>query len=198
MIRHGSLLSRSVLLAGAAAVAGLFWLTVVQPLSNWKRSVIEQSETLRGDIQRLDASLAALKAERAALSGNPALDLVWQAEQAGQASAVIQGRLSELAKTSGLSLRSITPLPARDLPLTQGVGFRLEFEAPLDRLIDLLIAVEQTKPLLAIERATLRRLVRPATADAATVVKPVQPELFVQIDIIAPVEIAQPDDGDDT
>lgn len=198
MIRHGSLLSRSVLLAGAAAVVVLVWGTVVQPLSKWKRNIIEQSETLRGDIHRLDASLAALTAERAALSGNPALDLVWQAEQAGQASAVIQGRLSELAKASGLSLRSITPLPARDLPLTQGVGFRLEFEAPLDRLIELLIAIEQSKPLLAIERATLRRLVRPAIADAATTVKPDQPELFVQIDIIAPVEIAQRDDGDDT
>lgn len=198
MIRHGSLLSRFLLLAGATAVSGLVWLTVVQPLSSWKRSVIEQSETLRGDIQRLDASLAALTAERAALSGNPAIDLVWQAEQAGQASAVIQGRLSELAKASGLSLRSITPLPARDLPLTQGVGFRLEFEAPLDRLTDLVIAIEQSKPLLAIERATLRRLVRPAVAEIATIVKPDQPELFVQLDIIAPVEVAQRDDGDDT
>jgi Type II secretion system (T2SS), protein M subtype b len=198
LIGHGSLLSRSLLLAGSAAVCGLVWLTVLQPLSRWKLSVTAQSQTLRADIQRLDSSLAALTAEGAALSGNPALDMVWKAEQAGQASAVIQGRLSELAKSSGLSLRSITPLPARDLPLTQGVGFRLEFEAPLDRLTDLLIAIEQSRPLLAIERATLRRLVRPASAGATTPAEQPQPELFVQIDIIAPVDVGQQDDGDDT
>ncbi|MCU0826008.1 MAG: type II secretion system protein GspM [Tabrizicola sp.] len=198
MIRPQSIASRLLALATLFAFVLCLGLFGIGPLSEWRSGILQRSSTTLEDIQQLDLTVEALTAEVRALSGTQSLDLMWSAEQSGQASALVQGRLSDLARAQGLSLRSIAPLPNRDLPVAEGVGFRIELEAALDRLVPFLIAVEHSKPLLVIERATLRRLARPGETNASGGSGPLQPELFVQLDIIAPVQLNVAKDGDDT
>lgn len=198
MIRPSSGMARA--LAMAVLVVGLLGIGqfVVRPVVAWHQSVNARLADTLAEIARLDQTLLALAAERQALTGSHDLDLIWAAEQSGQASAMVQGRLSDLARDQGLALRSISPLPVRDLPLAQGVGFRIELEASLDRLIPYLVALEHSIPLLVIERATLRRLTRAGEPVDSPAAPSLQPELFVQIDVIAPVQIAAAEGEDDT
>lgn len=198
MIRPQSIASRLSAVVALFAATVLLGLFVIGPVSEWRSGVLQRASTMVEDIERLDLSVQTLTAEARALSGSQRVDLMWSAEQSGQASALIQGRLSDLAREQGLLLRSIAPLPNRDLPIAEGVGFRIELEAGLDRLVPFLIAVEHSTPLLVIERATLRRLMRSGDPDVADGSGLQQPELFVQLDIIAPVQLDAPDDGDDT
>jgi hypothetical protein len=151
--------------------------------------MLRQADDKRLAIERLDQSLAVLAQERAALKSSLDASLIWQADQSGQASALVQSNLSEIAREAGLSLRSVSPLSPRNVPLAQGIGFRVELEAPLDRLVSYLVEIEHSQPALSIDRATLRRLVRPAMEqDQVSRL----PELFVQLDILAPVQLATP------
>ncbi len=188
-------MSRALSRLAAAAVflglAALVWLGLAGPLYDRRNTTDAEIATLGVEGARLSDTVASLLAVRDGLTGADTDGMVWNAEEAGQASALVQARLSNLARARGLAFRSVAPLPTRDLPLTQAIGFRLEFDTPLDRLTDFLIAVEGDLPLLVVERATLRRVSRPETPATPQL----QPEVFVQIDLVAPVALTS---GDDT
>ncbi|MCU0910461.1 MAG: type II secretion system protein GspM [Rhodobacteraceae bacterium] len=180
MIRPGSPQSRALALGIAAAAAALLTLGVVLPLAEWRARTLAAAEAARDEAERLASAIGRMRTERAQLSGSGIDAVVWPGERLGEVTARVQGRISELAVGHGLQLRSIAPTGTRPLPLTQGVGFRIESETTLDRLTEFLREVEHHAPALTVERATLRRLARPGE-------EPPQPVLFVQIDILAPV-----------
>lgn len=186
ILRPGSALSRA--LAGALLVGFflLLWLVVAMPLLAWREGNIAGLAEARADLQRLEGSIGRLAAERAQLSGDTTAETVWTAARTGEVTALIQARVSELARQNGLALRSVTPTAGRKLPLTEAVGFRLEAEATLDQLLQFLIALEYHAPVLVIDSATLRRLARPGPASE-------QPSLFIQIDLVAPVLTTEAD-----
>jgi hypothetical protein len=182
-------LTRTLALGTLTVLAATAWFAVFAPLRVWHAEMLRQADDKRLAIERLDQSLAVLAQERAALKSSLDASLIWQADQSGQASALVQSNLSEIAREAGLSLRSVSPLSPRNVPLAQGIGFRVELEAPLDRLVSYLVEIEHSQPALSIDRATLRRLVRPAMEqDQVSRL----PELFVQLDILAPVQLATP------
>jgi type II secretory pathway component PulM len=180
MMQPGGLQSRMVFLAGLVGLAVLVWAGLVAPAMEWRAGLARQLADTRAETARLNLSLGDLRQERSALTLGGTEGLVWSAPKLGEATALVQGRVSELAKEFGLSLQSISPLPGRDD--STAVGFRLELEAPLDRLVQFLLALEYHSPVFAIDQATLRRLNRPGPVTE-------QPTLFVQLDIIAPVVV---------
>ncbi len=179
-------LSRVMALLVVVGFMMLALVAIVQPLAAWRNATLVTAEAAIVETQRLMAGMSSLRTERAQLSGSGIDALVWPGERLGELTARVQGRISELAVRHGLQLRSITPTGTRALPLTSAVGFRIESETTLDRLVGFLREVEHHSPGLIVDRATLRRLSRPGD-------EPLQPVLFLQIDIVAPV--AATEDG---
>lgn len=179
MARSG-FLNAATALAICAGLGALVWLAVAAPLQQWRSSALAERPQTIADIRNLQDRIAELEKERAQLSGDTELNVLWRAAQTGQATARIQGQLSKLASERGLNLRSISPTPSRDLTLAQAAGFRLEMEASLDQLVSFLRAVEYHAPALLVEKASLRRLNKPNAAQP-------QPLVFAQIEVSAPV-----------
>lgn len=176
-------------LSGLAALALLVWAAVIQPIRTWQAEALAGRDAAVREMARLGDRIAALTAERAGLSEGGTLDIVWNAQQMGQATARIQSALSGLASERGIALRSVAPSGTRDLSLAMAAGFRLEFEAMLDQLTGFLTDIEYHSPVLVVERATLRRLNRPQTAAAGGGLQ--QPLVFVQLDVLAPVLLTE-------
>ncbi|KNG93789.1 hypothetical protein ATO11_11485 [Pseudaestuariivita atlantica] len=168
----------------ALGIAG--WIGLGAPLADWREDALAGRATALEDLREMHARAAALKADHAALSRTDALPLMWRADQMGEATAQIQATLSKAASDGGVSLRSISPNPARDMDLAQAAGFNLELEATLDQLAAFLSTIEHHAPALLVEQAMLRRLV--PTAGQAP-----QPLLFARIEIAAPVMLTGED-----
>ena len=167
-----------------AAGGALIWFAAVVPLQEWRQSALNSRERALEGFQQLQDRIAALKAERAILSESGELGVLWRASQTGEATALVQSHLSQLATGSGVSLRSISPTRARDMTLAQASAFRLEMEAPLDKVASFLRDVENNEPALLVEKASLRRSNRPNSEQA-------QPLVFVQLEVLAPAQIDQ-------
>lgn len=173
------LLDGFMALAFLGVVALLIWLAVAQPLQTWRKAQLDARADAIAETQKLQSSIATLRAERNRYDVDGQLDILWQAERSGAATAMIQSEISRMAREQGVSLRAISPARQRDLSLADAVGIRIELEAALDQLSDFLRVVEYHSPALLIERATLRRLSKPGSALA-------QPLVFAQIDLAAP------------
>jgi len=111
---------------------------------------------------------------------------IWQARQLGEMTARIQARLGEIARENGVTLRAVTPAVARDMPHVETTALRIEGEADLAQFRNLILNIEQHSPTLFIERATIRRLNRVERISE-------QPLVFFQLDIAAPIRIAEGD-----
>lgn len=183
MMHSSSKISRLVTLAVLLTFFGLIWLAILAPLAAWKMSSVAQLEAAQQEASRLQASIQRLQTEKAQLASGDISEIVWAAPLLGEATARIQARVSELASQEGLALRSITPIGERDFPLTGAVALRLEAEAPLDRLTNFFIKADHHTPVILINQANIRRLVRPGET-------PQQPLLFVQVEIVVPVDIS--------
>ena len=171
------------LLAIPAIAVGLYSAALV-PLQNWRDRVTAEYTTTLGTHQRLTQSIARMTVEVVGFAEDPALPMTWQAPQIGQATAQVQGELSQLTRAAGISLMSTTPVGARDIPFADSVAFRLEGEGSLDQWRDMLIAVEYNTPPIIVERGVMRRLVRPGPETE-------QPTLYVQLDLLAPVQLVE-------
>ncbi|WP_299695264.1 GspMb/PilO family protein [uncultured Tateyamaria sp.] len=172
------------LLAGVLALVPLLWFGLWQPAQAWK----EAQFTALADAQQRSAALAqrieTLSREAAALSAATQFDGVWQAANAGEATARVQAQLSDLARQNGITFRAISPLRTEAIPLKNAVSFRVEAEARLDQLTTFLRAAEYASPVLVFEKGSLRRLSRPGPPSE-------QPILFFQFDVLAAYDIAE-------
>lgn len=181
----GALASLAVL----AVIAALAWFAAVEPLREWKMAAMRDRDAAVSEIERLGESIARLSAQRANIDDGGMAHIVWSAAQMGEATAQIQSALSAIASQRGVSLRSVTPTGQRSLSLSEAAGFRLELEASLDQFGGFLTALEYRMPVLVIERATLRRLNRPVSTNPVAGLS-LQPLLFAQIDVLAPVSLS--------
>ena len=170
------------LLGGLALV----WLAVAAPLLSWRADTSVQLQQSQTEARRLLGSIANLERQKATLSADVEFSDVWSANSTSQATAQVQATLGTIAREHGVTFRSITPLPNPDMALTDAVAFRVEAELTLDRLVELLRALEYGSPLLLIERTNIRRLAR--SSPNAT-----QPTVFVQLDLTAPVMMSEED-----
>jgi hypothetical protein len=65
-------------------------------------------------------------------------------------SSALQSHLTELAAKEGLKLRSVRTLPTREKPEIRLLGAQVQFQAQLDKLQALLVAIENSRPALLI------------------------------------------------
>ena len=163
-----------------ALIIAALWFLVISPLSAWKLKQTAVLSAIRAEQARISASLTTLEGERRMLEGDSEISFLWRSQQIGTATAEVQASLSELAARNGISLRSISPLPGSDGESGSSIAFRVESEAALDKLTAFLTDLEHNERALVIRSATLRRLARPAS-------RAIQPELFFQMDLQAPV-----------
>lgn len=170
----------------ASLIAALIWFAVVSPVLAWRSDQQQQLVETEKSVARIARSIAALQLEKSDLASEIKFDGLWRAETLGEATALVQASLGERAREQGIALRSISPLQVPQIDLVDTVGFRIEGEVHLDGLVALLEEVEFGTPLLMIERVNLRRLAR-------NNVDSVQPSVFFQVDIVAPVIL--PGDG---
>lgn len=179
-----SIISRGFALFIVAGLGVLVWFAILRPAYDWKNDTLAQLAASQSENAILISSISKLNAERAQLSGDTSLAIIWSAKRMGEATALVQSEISNLAAEHGIMLRSVTPVPSKNIPFTNAIGFRIEGEATLDKLVPFLVAIEAYTPALIIENATLRRLSRPGRTAA-------QPDVFVQLNLIAPVELGE-------
>lgn len=176
------LLTRLVVFAVALVVASLGYLLVIEPLSNWRNTTISTRNAIKDEMTRLNDSIARLQAEKQSFITDDLSALTWEGAQAAEATARIQSALNDMARETGILMRSIAPTNETSSDFPSAATFRLEFEASLDQLVPFLKAVEYGQPVLVVTRANFRRLVRTGQTGP-------QPDLFMQIDIAAPVRL---------
>lgn len=173
----------SILKLGGTVVLGLLiWLFAYQPLEAWKASALEARTAAIIAHEALEQRITSLTLETQSYGSDGIDDLTWQAEQIGEVTARVQTTINAMAQDNGIVMRSIGPNTPRDTSIGDVIGFRLEFEATLDRLSAFVQEIEYSQPVLLVSRANLRRLVRPGETNS-------QPQLFVQIDVIAPIRL---------
>ena len=162
-------------------IAGL-WLLVANPFFQKNTALDEKITAAHLERARLEEAISNLTSKLASMDTTDAQGEIWLAKQAGEMTARIQARLGNLARQHGISLRSVTPAKAAQLPHVDTTALRIEAEADLEKLRDFIVAIEHHSPALFIERATLRRLNRPDRSSE-------QPLIFFQLDISAPIKI---------
>ena len=162
----------------------LIWIATVAPVLSWRMDTNTQLAISQGKADRLLNSIANLEHEYVALSAEADFGDIWKTNSVSEATAKVQASLGTIARQNGVTFRSITPLQSPEMALVDAVAFRLEAELTLDRLVELLRALEYSSPLILVERSNIRRLARGITG--AT-----QPIVFVQLDITAPVAIQE-------
>ncbi len=175
-------LSKLLALGLLVMTLAVIWFVLVTPLSQWRSESLARLDSAITETMRLTEAKTRLDAESAALGSVQSNNAFWTAGQTGEAYARIQGALSKAASENGIAFRSMTPLPAANRDGMESAVVRIEFEADLAQLTGFLRSIEYTSPALPVDRAALRRLVRPNETS-------VLPVLFAQIDIAAPLLI---------
>jgi len=173
-------------LAGTVLLGLLLWLFAYQPLAAWKASTMNERNVAISEHEALGKRIASLTLETQSYGNDGVDQLIWHAEQIGEVTARVQTAINAIAQKNGVVMRSIGPNTPQDASIDDVIGFRLEFEATLDRLSAFLQEIEYQQPVLLVSRANLRRLVRPGESG-------LQPQLFVQIDVIATIRL--PNEG---
>jgi hypothetical protein len=161
---------------------GVIWIALAAPAITWRETTFARLEAARTETARLSRSSTKLNAQIAGLGSVETDNRFWAADQTGEAYALVQGALSRSATENGIAFRAMTPLPAAQREGLESAIVRIEFEADLAQLTGFLRAIEYATPALPVDRATLRKLVRPNDFSRL-------PALFVQIDIAAPLLI---------
>ncbi len=177
-------MSKLAAIAVLVAVFALLWTVVVTPVANWRAETLSRSSAVSTETERLEIARMRLQTEQAQLSTVESNNGFWTAAQTGEAYARIQGALARSASEHGISFRAMTPLPSTNRDGLESAIVRIEFEADLEQLTRFLRTVEYASPALPVERAVLRRLIRPNETSRL-------PVLFSQIDIAAPLLIAE-------
>ena len=158
------------------------WVFIIAPVAQWRADTVSRTEVAKAEKTRLMATKTRLENEQAVLSSGQSEELLWKADQVGEAYARVQSALTEAAVANDIKLRTITPLAHAQDRNSDTARVRVEFEANLEQLTAFLRTTEYKKPALPIQRAMLRKLVRPNSTARF-------PVLLAQIDIAAPVSL---------
>jgi hypothetical protein len=98
----------------------------------------------------------------------------------GVAIANLQARLKSFAQTTGMMLRSIQGLPARTEGATRLIGARLDVSGTIQSVHRLVFAIEDVRPFLFINNATLRMPQHGMNPNAA----PSEPIIEAQLEVL--------------
>lgn len=178
----GTALRSAGVAAGLGALAAALWFVALAPAQAWKAEQARALLTAQTRTADLAQRLQSLRRDVAALSLASDFGDVWKATSPGEATALVQATLSDIARRHGIAFRAITPLRTDPIPLKQAVSFRLEAEATLDRLVAFLREAEYHSPVLVFERGALRRLTKPGPPTK-------QPLVSFQFDVTAAFDI---------
>lgn len=159
-----------------------FGFVIGQPIWAVRQSVSAQVERESKRHQDLSARLAALIAEEERLSSIAVETIGWQGDRVGEVSARIQSEINLTARRLGLQLRSVTAIETEPLAGQETAGLRIEVEAPSDRAMSLIKALETTEPPILVSRMNVRRLNRNAP-------NLTQPIIYLRLELQAPVQI---------
>jgi general secretion pathway protein M len=146
-----------VLLLGAVALAVLF---VVLPLLEASRQHGERMGLLRRQAQAMEAMIDArerFEAAVAALEANTALQsLTVSADGPAIAGAQVQGQLTQILSAAGAMVTSAQVLPEEPAgPLTR-IRMQMAAETDMGGLVKILHGVATARPLLTVERLSVR------------------------------------------
>ncbi|MGB3316138.1 MAG: type II secretion system protein GspM [Albidovulum sp.] len=161
----------------------LVWVAIFQPFVTWRGQTAEELASLASSLSDLETRRQNLLEQSRAQQSTDLDDIVWVGSQLGEVNALAQTRIGAMAREHGVSLRSVTPQSNTARDDFPAIGFRIEGEAPLDFLVHFLVSLEFNQPALIVEKATIRRLNRAGSTEG-------QPAVFVQLDVIAPVNVA--------
>ena len=156
-------------LALLAALCLAVWGLVITPLAatiqDQDRRILAQREVLGRflDAGRLEKEARALETKLKVLDTQK---LVLEGESDSLRSAVLQTALTTIAGTQGLRLKSTRPLPARESGGVRFTGVQAQFQATLEQLQRILIAIDLHQPILLID--ALRVTAPPGASDPKT------------------------------
>lgn len=185
-MRLGATGSKLLALLALTGFAGLIWAALLAPAADWQTAQLREREALTTKVTALRATLSRLENEQEQLDQKGDDSGLWPPAPQGQSTARIQSAISASAERSGLAIRSISPTDGQTLALAQMVSFLIEADGPLDAFHAFFADLDGQNPALLIDNATLRLFDRPAPDGTA----PVLPLLFAQIQISAPVALA--------
>jgi hypothetical protein len=157
-------------------------IAIVSPVSEWRNGHFDAVERARADLVSLQDRKQRIQRELDNFQHQDLSGLFWTAAQTGEATALIQSKMSGMASRQGILLRSVTPFTPRQSDIPGAFGFKLEFEAHLDQLVLFLKDLEYGQPSIVVQTALFRRLNRPGEPNE-------QPSLFVQMSVLAPVKL---------
>lgn len=186
-MRLGATGSKLLALLALTGFAGLIWAALLAPAADWQAAQLRERDSLTSKVTALRATLSRLENEQEQLDQKGDDSGLWPPAPQGQSTARIQSAISASAERAGLAIRSISPTDGQTLALAQMVSFLIEADGPLDAFHAFFADLDGQNPALLIDNATLRLFDRPAPDGAG----PALPMLFAQIQISAPVALAQ-------
>ena len=157
LIRIASRLLALTILAGLVAI---IWIGVAQPLlgvfNGYRESVAEAEEQLPR-LQRLAAMTPSLKAQLAQIRRDPsARTRQLSGRSDALAAADLQNRVSKIAGSHGIVLRSTQILPPADEEGFRRIAVRVALEGDTTILQKLIYALETSPTLLFIDNVEIR------------------------------------------
>jgi Type II secretion system (T2SS), protein M subtype b len=140
----------SLLVALGLGLWGFVWAPAVSTIQQQDAKIIEQrevlgrllaAESLAGEASALEQKSKSLDIGRLTLKG----------ESDPLRTAELQSALTTIVAAQGLRLKSTRALPARDAEGVRLVGVQAQFQATLEQLQKILLAIDASEPILVIE-----------------------------------------------
>lgn len=158
--------------AAATAIMGVQFTT-------WSYQVEARLNERVGEHQRLTVSKNMLDAQQNATDETVPANLMWQASREGQATAVVQAKVAQVAEDVGLFLRAVSPTESSLFDTVNEIAVRVEFAADLSLAVSYLQLLEENTPPLILERVQMRKALSSQFSE--------QPTVLVQLNLVAPV-----------
>ncbi len=159
--RNGRVLAAG--LAGLAVV--LVWLAVVSPVLDWYASRAAQLASLRVRAAHEEAQISALpllRREAETAAKTPA-HAVLAGKTDAIAGAALQEQVQSMASSANAQLSSAETLPAEQVGAYRRIGVRVELNAQLPVIVQLLKSVEEAEPTMLVD--DLRLTATPVAAN---------------------------------
>jgi type II secretory pathway component PulM len=153
----------ALLMAACVGLWSFVWTPVFGTLQQQDASIAEKREVLGRLLSAEDLAGEASALEQKSKSLNTG-KLTLRGDSDPLRIAELQTALTKIATDHGLRLRSTRALPGREAKGVRLVGIQAQFQATLEQLQKVLLALEDSEPILVIE--ALRVAGTTSTADA--------------------------------
>lgn len=172
-----------VAVALLASLLALVWGWGIVPLRKWSLAAVDELQEARFEAARLARAAEAAKHVSEARVGELERLVAGgtlSAPSEAEAMTLAQGTIDNLMKDNRLVLESIQSNPPVAVGTLRRIGFALRAQGPESRVVDFLVALEKSMPMLKLENLTLRALA-PGGGGASAAA----PNLFVEATVFA-------------